>query len=192
MVDLSVGIAIIHDGQILLTKREDFEVWCLPGGAVDPNESLAQAAIREAEEETGLIVELTRLIGIYSLPNWQKNGSHNVLFAARPIGGALRLCPGETVDVQYFAFDRLPVDLMPSHQQKVRDAAQGIGGSAAWRQDLLSPLPPEMDRQALYAARDQSGLSRSDYFWQQLMRNDRTILERCEVSGHRVDDATHD
>src|SRR3712207_8594830 len=43
----SVTIAVIDGGKILLTKREDFEVWCLPGGGVDPGESVAQAAIRD-------------------------------------------------------------------------------------------------------------------------------------------------
>ncbi len=62
---LGVTVAVIDEDRILLTKREDFEVWCLPGGGVDPGESVAQAAIREAREETGLEVQLTRLVGIY-------------------------------------------------------------------------------------------------------------------------------
>ena len=41
---LGVNIAIFQDRKILLTKREDFEVWCLPGGAVDEGETIAQAA----------------------------------------------------------------------------------------------------------------------------------------------------
>jgi hypothetical protein len=59
-------VAILRDGKLLLTRREDFEVWCLPGGCVDEDESLADAARREAEEETGLKVRLTRLV-VYTL-----------------------------------------------------------------------------------------------------------------------------
>ena len=59
------SVAILKDNRVLLTKREDFEVWCLPGGGVDPGESIPQAAIREAREETGLTVHLTRLVGLY-------------------------------------------------------------------------------------------------------------------------------
>ena len=40
---LGVNVAILEDGKILLTRREDFEVWCLPGGGVDDGESVAQA-----------------------------------------------------------------------------------------------------------------------------------------------------
>jgi ADP-ribose pyrophosphatase YjhB (NUDIX family) len=60
MINLGVNVAVIEDGRVLLTQREDFPVWCLPGGGVDPGESLAQAAVREVREETGLEVELER------------------------------------------------------------------------------------------------------------------------------------
>ncbi len=66
MPGLAVNVAVIHEGKILLTKREDFETWILPSGGVEEGESLAQAAIRETKEETGLDVELTRLVGVYS------------------------------------------------------------------------------------------------------------------------------
>jgi ADP-ribose pyrophosphatase YjhB (NUDIX family) len=68
MINLGVNVAVIEDGRVLLTQREDFEVWCLPGGQVESGESLAQAAVREVREETGLHIELLRLVGIYSRP----------------------------------------------------------------------------------------------------------------------------
>src|SRR5919202_1058485 len=98
MPELAVNIAIMHAGRILLTQREDFEVWCLPGGAVDDGESVADAAVREALEETGLHVELTRLVGIYSRrKGWRS--THLVLFAAHPAGGILHPDPHEVVEV---------------------------------------------------------------------------------------------
>jgi ADP-ribose pyrophosphatase YjhB (NUDIX family) len=170
-MDLGVNIAIFADDRILLTKREDFEIWCLPGGGVDPNESLAAAAVREAYEETGLEVQLTRLVGVYSRPNWRA-GAHNVLFAATPVGGDLRLCAGETIDVGYFSLDALPADLMPGHVERIRDAAAGYGGSVA----VTHPGPPSqlftMTRQELYTLRDQSGLSRLAFFYSMVDGND--------------------
>ena len=46
MITLGVAIVIIKDGRILLTQRDDFHVWCLPGGAVDDGETLSDAALR--------------------------------------------------------------------------------------------------------------------------------------------------
>ena len=121
---LGVTIAIFQAGQILLTRREDFEVWCLPGGAVDDGESLAQAAMREAREETGLEVELTWLVGIYSRPTgW--HSMHLVLFAARPIGGALRPDPREVIEMSYFDLNTLPEPMMagPDRRSSTHSAA---------------------------------------------------------------------
>jgi ADP-ribose pyrophosphatase YjhB (NUDIX family) len=170
-MDLGVNVAIFANNQILLTKREDFEIWCLPGGGVDPNESLAAAAVREAYEETGLEVRLTRLVGVYSRPDW-RTGAHSVLFAATPVGGALRLCDGETIDVGYFALDALPDDLVPDHIDRIRDAAAGYGGSVAVTQPGTLWQHVAKTRQELYALRDQSDLSRLAFFYAMMDGND--------------------
>ncbi len=166
MPTLGVEIAIIHAGQILLTQREDFEVWCLPGGNVDGGESVAQAAMREAREEAGLDVQLERLVGIYSIPRWSGGGSHVVVFAARPAGGSLKPQPSEVVAARYFDLDALPEPLFGWHRQRIRDALSGVGGSVAWSQAMVWPFEPDMARPALYARRDQSGLSRQEFFLQ--------------------------
>ena len=60
---IGVNIGIIQDNKLLLTQREDFEVRCLSGGEVEPGETLARAAVREAREETGPEVVSDRLMG---------------------------------------------------------------------------------------------------------------------------------
>lgn len=65
-----VAIAIIVAGKVLLTKREDLAVWCLLGGETKSMESPAQTAIREVNEETGLLIESIRAVSIYSRPQW--------------------------------------------------------------------------------------------------------------------------
>ena len=65
----SVNVAVTNDaGELLLIRRSDNENWAMPGGAVDLGESLAQAAIRETKEESGIDCEITGLTGIYTDP----------------------------------------------------------------------------------------------------------------------------
>jgi ADP-ribose pyrophosphatase YjhB (NUDIX family) len=176
---LGVNICIIQNDKILLTKREDFEVWCLPGGAVDAGETIAQAAIREAREETGLEVELTRLVGLYSRPNWPGAGMHIASFVARTIGGALKADPNEVIEIGYFAPDEIPEDLLWWHKQRIADAFNGIGGGVVWAQTVNYPFDRDISRAEMYRLRDESGLSRRDYYFETLgkMTNAQEMLE---------------
>src|SRR3990172_12835056 len=124
MPGIAVNVAVIHEGKILLTKREDFEVWCLPSGGVEDGESLAEAAIRETKEETGVDVELTRLVGVYSRLGGMPD-IHAVLYEAKPIGGELRLQPGETIEVKYFTFGELPNEIAFAHKKRIAAAVNG-------------------------------------------------------------------
>jgi ADP-ribose pyrophosphatase YjhB (NUDIX family) len=165
---IGVNVAIIVDGQVLLTQREDFEVWCLPGGGVDPGESIAQAALREAREETGLEVALTRLVGIYFRPGQDRLGGHVFLFAAHPVGGQLRPQAGETIDLRFFAEQNLPADLVPVAPRRIRDALKGAGGSVAWCHNRLWSLDPGISSPDLYAMQSRSDLPRRDFYQQYL------------------------
>lgn len=102
MPNLSAGSAVIRSGEILLTKRRDIEVWCLPGGHVDAGETVAQAAVREVWEETGLRTALDRLVGIYSAPRWHHGGDNVVLFAATHTSGELNPQENEVLEVGFF------------------------------------------------------------------------------------------
>ena len=163
MPGLAVNIAVIHEGQVLLTKREDFEVWCLPGGGVEDGESLAEAAIRETKEETGLDVELTRLVGTYSRLGGFPD-IHGILYAARPVGGEIRLQPGETVEVCYFSVDDLPAEMLIGQKQRILDAVRGLSGISL-RQELHLPT---LTRRELYEERDRSGLPRQEFYQQRM------------------------
>lgn len=189
---LGVDLAIIDpSGKVLLTKREDFEVWCLPGGGVDDGESAAQAAIREAREETGLDVELTSLVGVYSLPYGPRGGSHILLFSARPVGGALQLAPGETVDIGYFDPGALPEPLFFDQSHMIEDAIRGIGGSAARRLGLVWPFDASMTRWDIYAMRDASGLTRQA-FYQTYFGQAKQNGDLLEVAGNLAKEPSDD
>jgi len=181
MPGIAVNVAVIKEEKILLTKRDDFETWILPSGGVEEGESVAQAAIRETKEETGLDVELTRLVGIYSrLGNMP--GVHTVLFTARPIGGEIRCQEGETIGVEWFAFGDIPSPLSIGHKKRIEDAISGVSGVAVLQEIIRPAYPSEnLTREDLIKLRDQSGLSRQA-FWLQLVEQT-TIREEIEVVG---------
>ncbi|OQY19884.1 MAG: hypothetical protein B6I34_09105 [Anaerolineaceae bacterium 4572_32.1] len=164
MPDVGVTIAVIRDGQILLTKREDFGIWVLPGGGIEAGESIAQAAVRETYEETGLEVELTRLVGIYSRPTWpigNGGGAHSILFAAKVTGGVVRPQPEEVVEAAFFEPDRLPSPMVWWHRRPVQDAMNGKGGGVVWLQNVELPFAKNvtrLTRQELYELRDRGEL----------------------------------
>lgn len=92
----AVSIVVANDdGDILLIRRTDNNNWALPGGAIDLGESVAQAAIRETEEETGITPEITGLVGIYTDPrhvihytsNDEVRQEFSIVLTGRPVSG---------------------------------------------------------------------------------------------------------
>ena len=180
MAALAVIVAVIDDGKVLLTKREDFEVWCLPGGGVEEGESLAAAGIREAKEESGLDVELTRLVGVYSRLGGGLPDVHAVLYTAKPVGGELRMQAGETVDVAFFPFDDLPREMLFGHPKRIHDAIYDASGMSV-RQEINLADKTQYTRKEIYALRDQSGMSRREFYLQRFEQAE--LTEIVEVGG---------
>ena len=180
MPGLAVIVAVIDDGKILLTKREDFEVWCLPGGGVEDGESLAEAGIREAKEETGLDVELKRLVGVYSRMGGGMHDVHAVLYTAKPIGGKLKTQPNETIEVAYFPFDQLPDEMLFGHKKRISDAINNAGGVSV-RQELKMRDSKIYTRKETYEMRNRSGLTRQEFYLQRFEQAE--INEVVEVGN---------
>lgn len=115
--------------KILLTRRQDNGRFCLPGGGIEPGESAAQAGVREVKEEVGLDVQITKLVGVYSSPDYlihYADGNQyqyvSMLFEASIIGGKLGLSD-EVSENQWFTLDELKeVDIMEHQVGRIMDA----------------------------------------------------------------------
>lgn len=123
--------AIIFDPtgeKILLTRRSDNGEWCLPGGGLDAGESAEEACIREVWEETGLTVEVVRLIGIYTTPHriivYQDGNRFQYIsfsFEARIVAGDPGLSD-EVTEVGFFPLAEIAqLNLMENHQIRLED-----------------------------------------------------------------------
>lgn len=123
--------AIIFDEnrRVLLTRRTDNGLWCLPGGAMDSGESAAEACEREVREETGLHVRVKRFVGVYSDPNQliiYPDGNKVFVvalsFEAEIIGGELGLS-NETTDAGFFTMNEMEtMSMLGNHKSRVADA----------------------------------------------------------------------
>ncbi len=111
--DPKVAVAVAvrdRDGQVLLMRRAQRDqahgLWILPGGHVDRGEELTSAALREVREETGLRVDLGRLLGVYSYPG---NPVVLVAYAALSLGGDYR-ASREALEMNFFPPAQIPWD----------------------------------------------------------------------------------
>ncbi|WP_432198611.1 NUDIX domain-containing protein [Streptomyces sp. bgisy027] len=119
--------AVVTDaeGRILLQRRQDNDLWALPGGGMEMTDSLPGTAVREVKEETGLDVEITGLVGTYTDPrhviaysDGEVRRQFNVCFTARMVGGRLAISDESTElrFVQPKEIDQLPMH----HTQRLR------------------------------------------------------------------------
>jgi ADP-ribose pyrophosphatase YjhB (NUDIX family) len=117
-------------GRLLLMHRADNAHWCVPGGNMEIGESVTQATAREVFEETGLIIDVGRLIGVYSDPANHMIATYpngyivhyvNLCFVGRVTGGTLRGSE-EGEEVGFFAPDALPAPILLPHQLRIQDA----------------------------------------------------------------------
>lgn len=104
---VAVGVVAERRGKILLVKRNHepkIGEWSFPSGYIDRGEVLEDGALREAKEETGLDLRLTRLLGAWSAPG---DRVVFIAFAARSPSGKIVVGP-ECMDARFFALHELP------------------------------------------------------------------------------------
>jgi ADP-ribose pyrophosphatase YjhB (NUDIX family) len=119
---------VVPDGQgrILLIRRTDNNYWSIPGGGMEPGESVRQAASREVKEETGINCEVTGLVGIYSNPrhvaaydDGEVRQEFSICLTARILSGSPRTS-SESSDVKFVPpADIASYDIHPSIQMRI-------------------------------------------------------------------------
>ncbi len=103
--------AIIRDGKLLLVQERSDECWCMPGGWADVGEAPAEMVAREVLEESGYVVEVKKVVGVYDA---NREGrpleffhAYKIVFFCEITGGEPRTSD-ETMAVDFFEFDNLP------------------------------------------------------------------------------------
>ncbi|WP_018349933.1 NUDIX hydrolase [Longispora albida] len=113
-------------GRVLLIRRSDNGLWAVPGGAQDFGEYISHTAVRETKEESGIDVEVTDIIGVYTNPNHlveysdgEVRQQFSILFRAQPIGGELTPS-SESTEVRWVAQGDLDqLDIHPSMRLRI-------------------------------------------------------------------------
>jgi len=123
---LTVDIIIKRkDGSTILVKRLNPPFkgdWALPGGFVKYGETVEAAAVREAKEETGIDIELTKIVGVYSAPNRDPRGhTVSICYLAQEVGGELR-ADTDAKEAKSFQPSSLPKKLAFDHGKMLIDA----------------------------------------------------------------------
>jgi 8-oxo-dGTP pyrophosphatase MutT (NUDIX family) len=130
-------VVINQKGEVLLVLREDFRIWVLPGGGLEPNESWEEAAVRETLEETGYRVEIKQYVGEYWRPQMsQGQGDLKRVFLAEVVGGKASQHDKESIDVRWFPAWSLPKGIFRFAREHIQDALAGLP-SPVYKKQLL-------------------------------------------------------
>jgi 8-oxo-dGTP pyrophosphatase MutT (NUDIX family) len=154
------SLAAVRDdaGRVLVMQRADNGAWDFPGGSMELGETLSGALVREVTEETGLLVEPLRLVGLYTsptehnytYPNGDQVQGWGAFFECRAVGGSLRARDGEALDLAFvrpeeldFEFpvlNRMNADLLAGREEASFDPPTPVQGDTAEYYALLRPF----------------------------------------------------
>ena len=125
---IGVRALIVLDGAVLLIRhRSGKQPWALPGGGVERNERLAEAARREAREETGAPIRVERLLGMYERFG-DRISNYVAVFVCTPLGEPRLPRSLEIAEARFFPLDRLPARADAGTRRRVAEYLTGERG----------------------------------------------------------------
>lgn len=115
------GVILNNKNEVLLIHRTDHDIWEIPGGGWEENETPWDAVVREVKEETGLDAEVEKLVSIGSRPE----GKDLVFtFQCKIIGGEIQKTP-EADQIGYFSLENFPSNIAPPKLERIKDVLSG-------------------------------------------------------------------
>lgn len=133
---ITVGAALLalnRDNELLMVKRTDNNCWGIPGGTMEPGESLEDTVRRETREEIGIEVGGLELFGVYSgkelyykYPNGDEVYNVSVVYLTHNLSGAIQIDPDEHSKYRFFNPHALPVKISPPIQPILADLVSKI------------------------------------------------------------------
>jgi 8-oxo-dGTP pyrophosphatase MutT (NUDIX family) len=128
LVPASGVLAVDDEGRVLLQRRRDTGQWAIPMGKQELGETPSQCAIRETLEETGVLTEVTGVLGIYSDPghivaysDGEVRQEWELILLGRPVSGSPK-ANDEASDAGWFTPDEMgALDIHPTQWRQLRD-----------------------------------------------------------------------
>jgi 8-oxo-dGTP pyrophosphatase MutT (NUDIX family) len=125
--------------KVLLTRRADNGQWCLPSGGAEAGESVIETCVREVREETGLIVQVTRLTSVFGSPDrlviYEDGNQFQFVilnFEVKWVCGEPRLSD-ETTEIGYYSIPEIQqMDIFSHHKQFIFDTLAGRDAAFIW------------------------------------------------------------
>jgi 8-oxo-dGTP diphosphatase len=129
-VTVGVRAFVVRDGAVLMVRhRAGQKPWSLPGGGVARYERLAEAARRETHEETGVMVRIERLLGIYD--SFHDGVSNYIaVFVCIPLGEPKPPLSLEIAEARFFPMNAPPDRIDPGSRRRIADYLAGAQGQA--------------------------------------------------------------
>ncbi|WP_329387383.1 NUDIX domain-containing protein [Streptomyces sp. NBC_01351] len=129
----AVTAFVVNDaGDVLLERRSDNGRWGMPGGVQEVGENIAGTVVREVLEETGILVDVVGLVGIFTDPghviafaDGEVRQEFSLCFRAQPVSGEIKVS-SESLDVRWIPRAEIEsLDVSPTTRRRLEEGFRG-------------------------------------------------------------------